>query len=116
MIELPRLTPSQEAAGVKRLAENIALRSGAGCGKTFVLAKRFTQLLLNSKDPADPLGRFVSLTFTDKAALEMSQRVRAMLQDLAASSKGEDRRRLSRPGKPCSLPATGARSLGRRCL
>ena len=91
MTEHSSLTPSQKAAGVIRLDENIALRSGAGCGKTLVLAQRFTQLLLNSKDLADPLGRFVGLTFTDKAALEMSQRIRTMLQALA---KGKNRQRL----------------------
>ncbi len=84
-------TPSQQAA-ISRIGENIALRSGAGCGKTFVLARRFTELLLHSKCES-PLRRFVALTFTEKAALEMSQRVRAMLEELAGQSTGDSRRK-----------------------
>ncbi|MCK4277398.1 MAG: UvrD-helicase domain-containing protein, partial [Phycisphaerae bacterium] len=89
-----KLTAAQKAAAVDRIGENIALRSGAGCGKTLVLARRFTELLLKSGGKANPLARFVALTFTDKAALEMKQRVRRFLTERAAASKGEDRRRL----------------------
>jgi len=39
------LTPVQQAAAVDRLADNIALCSGAGCGKTMVLARRYAELL-----------------------------------------------------------------------
>ncbi len=85
-------TPAQQQA-ITRTAENIALRSGAGCGKTFVLARRFTELLAKSKDD-NPLRQFVALTFTDKAALEMLQRVRSMLATFAAAATGEDRKRL----------------------
>jgi len=95
MIELPPLTPAQQAAGVDRIGQNTALRSGAGCGKTFVLARRFTELLLHGGDMENPLQRFVALTFTDKAALEMSQRVRGMMQAFAARAGSDaDRKRL----------------------
>ena len=87
------LTPSQRAAAIERIGENVALRSGAGCGKTFVLARRFTELLRAGADAEAPLSRLVALTFTDKAALEMSQRVRSMLEDLAAEQTGDERRR-----------------------
>ncbi len=89
-----KLTPSQQQAAVVRIGENLALRSGAGCGKTSVLARRFTELLLKHPGPESPLSRFVALTFTDKAALEMSQRVRKMIADFAAKAKGDDRRKL----------------------
>ncbi len=89
-----KLTAAQRAAAVDRIGENIALRSGAGCGKTLVLARRFTELLLKSGGKTNPLARFVALTFTDKAALEMKQRVRTFLTERAAASKDEDRRRL----------------------
>lgn len=90
-----KLTPAQQAAGVDLAGSNVALRSGAGCGKTLVLARRFSELLLRSDDLANPLRNFVALTFTDKAALEMSARVRRMLRDFAASATSEaDRHRL----------------------
>ena len=42
-----RLTDAQRAAAIDRTGESIALLSGAGCGKTFVLSKRYVQLLLD---------------------------------------------------------------------
>ena len=91
------LTPAQQAAGVDRIGESLALLSGAGCGKTFVLARRFTELLLADEgDGAEAMGGLVALTFTDKAAVEMSQRVRAMLTALAESAEGPRRRKLLR--------------------
>jgi len=90
------LTAAQRAAGVDRLAENIALLSGAGCGKTFVLARRFVELLTACGDKEDPLSRFVALTFTDKAALEMADRVRRMLASFAAEHTGRQRKQILR--------------------
>jgi ATP-dependent helicase/nuclease subunit A len=90
-----KLTPAQQAAGVDLASQNVALRSGAGCGKTLVLARRFTELLLQSGDLVNPLRHFVALTFTDKAALEMSARVRRMLRQFAESAGSDaDRHRL----------------------
>jgi ATP-dependent helicase/nuclease subunit A len=87
------LTPVQKAAAVDRADENIALSSGAGCGKTYVLARRFAERLRNSPGD-DPLSHLVALTFTEKAALEMSQRVRRMLRDLSEEATGPQRDRL----------------------
>ena len=44
------LTPAQQAAAKDRICENIALMSGAGCGKTHVLARRFTELLVSDPE------------------------------------------------------------------
>ena len=97
MNEAFELTPAQQAAGVDRIGESLALLSGAGCGKTFVLARRFTELLLADRgDGDDALSRLVALTFTEKAAVEMSQRVRAILTALAESAQGQTRRKLLR--------------------
>ena len=90
-----QLTPAQQQAAVDRIHENLALRSGAGCGKTYVLARRFTELLMSNPDPAVALSRLVALTFTEKAAMEMTQRVRKMISDFAANAHSPaDRRRL----------------------
>ncbi len=89
-------TPSQRSAAVDRAAENLALRSGAGCGKTLVLAMRFTQLLLNSPVSKNPLEDFVALTFTEKAAGEMLHRVRRMLTDMLQRAKKDDAPRIRR--------------------
>ncbi len=88
------LTPAQHAAAFDRAAENVVLTSGAGCGKTAVLARRFTQLLITHPDRKNPLAHFVALTFTDKAAMEMRDRVGSMLRELASQAAGEDRVRI----------------------
>ncbi len=94
MTAAPTPTPAQQAAAITRAGENLVLRSGAGCGKTFVLATRFTELLMREPEADDPLAGLVALTFTDKAGLEMQQRVRRFLASRAARSRGADRRRL----------------------
>ncbi|KPK80570.1 MAG: hypothetical protein AMJ81_11835 [Phycisphaerae bacterium SM23_33] len=97
MSELPELTPRQAEAAVERAGESIALTSGAGCGKTLVLARRFTTLLLAAAgDGESPFDRLVALTFTDKAALEMLSRVRDVLLDaIGKTDDPQQRRRLA---------------------
>ena len=85
-----QLTDAQRRAAVDKAGVNTALTSGAGCGKTAVLAHRFTQLLLDRPDADDPLAGLVALTFTDKAALQMRQRLAELLGELAADSGGAD--------------------------
>ena len=94
MNEIFPLTATQRSAAVERIDENIVLLSGAGCGKTCVLGRRFTELLLKNPDLDNPLSRFVALTFTEKAAVEMQDRIRRLLRALVSQSKGEDRIRL----------------------
>jgi len=96
-----QLTKTQRAAAIESVKQNVALRSGAGCGKTFVLARRFLELLqgaagtgANADQADEALSRFVALTFTNKAALEMSTRVRAMIDERARQAQGPDRARL----------------------
>ncbi len=56
----------------------VLVTAGAGSGKTAVLVNRIAWLIGVKKVPAN---RIVAVTFTNKAAREMKQRVRAMLQD-----------------------------------
>ncbi|MGE0606640.1 MAG: UvrD-helicase domain-containing protein [Pirellulales bacterium] len=67
------LTSQQEKALTTR-SHSVALSAGAGCGKTFVLTQRFLSHLAEAG--ADELGRFVAITFTDRAAREMRDRIR----------------------------------------
>ena len=66
------LTPEQSTA-VQLRDTSIVLSSGAGCGKTSVLTQRFISHLF--KDCAT-VGQIVAITFTDKAAREMRERIR----------------------------------------
>ena len=67
----PPLTPQQHAALTVKDA-SVALSAGAGCGKTKVLTERFLKELDQGS-----LGGLVALTFTEKAARELRERVRA---------------------------------------
>ena len=89
-----KLTAVQRSAAIDRAADSLALLSGAGCGKTLVLARRYAQLLMASEDQGDPLARFVAITFTEKAALQMQQRVRRLLGEMAEQNTGSRRERL----------------------
>jgi ATP-dependent helicase/nuclease subunit A len=72
------LTPEQRRA-IETRQVSVALSAGAGCGKTFVLTRRFLTHL-EGLDP-DRLGRFVAITFTDRAAREMRDRIRRACHD-----------------------------------
>jgi ATP-dependent helicase/nuclease subunit A len=75
-----KLTDEQHSAIYNRDV-SIGLSAGAGCGKTFVLTRRFLTNLEpseNGRSPsASPLSRVVAITFTDRAAREMRDRIRA---------------------------------------
>lgn len=67
----------QQAKSLETRDVSVALAAGAGCGKTFVLTRRFLKHL----EPAAPdrarLHELVAITFTDAAAREMRSRIRA---------------------------------------
>lgn len=67
---MKNLTPFQEEA--LDYSSNILLTANAGSGKTFVLSKRFVEILLN--DQVD-LENIVAITFTDKAAGELNKKI-----------------------------------------
>ena len=71
-------TPEQTAAIVAR-EFSVALSAGAGCGKTFVLTERFLSHLEppgDSKGEKTRLSQLVAITFTERAAREMRDRIR----------------------------------------
>ena len=58
---------------------NLVVTAGAGTGKTTLLVDRLVHLLVRNPDPL-PITDIVALTFTNKAANEMKQRLRERLQ------------------------------------
>ena len=64
----------------------IALEASAGSGKTHNLTKRYLSLLLNfntDKQDAVPLQNILALTFTNKATVEMKERIIDSLKKIA---------------------------------
>ncbi len=75
-----RLTEEQSAPLDVRGA-SVALSAGAGCGKTTVLTERFVRAVENRSPHT--LRSIVALTFTNKAARELRDRVRRRCRERA---------------------------------
>jgi ATP-dependent exoDNAse (exonuclease V) beta subunit len=73
-----KLTDEQEQA-VARREGSLLLAAGAGSGKTSVLVERFVRAV--REDGVAP-GRVLAITFTERAAGELRERVRARLLEL----------------------------------
>ena len=73
------------------LGSNLGVEAGAGTGKTTVLVERVTNALASGVATVDQL---VVITFTEKAAAELSTRVRDALERRLASAEGEEHERV----------------------
>jgi len=71
------VTPHQSKA--LNIEKSISLTANAGSGKTFVLAQRYLQIILNT---STPLSKVAAITFTEKAAGELYKRISIELDKL----------------------------------
>lgn len=65
--------------------------ASAGSGKTYVMANRYVERVV--KEGAD-VSRMLAVTFTNKAAAQMRERIRKALTEAVAKAEGETRARL----------------------
>ena len=70
----------------------VILEASAGSGKTHNLAKRYISLLLNfdSSKIRPPLNNILALTFTNKATIEMKERIIKYLKQIALQQDIKD--------------------------
>jgi len=80
------LTDEQEQA-IARREGSLLLAAGAGSGKTSVLVERFVRAVL--EDGLAP-GRILAITFTERAAGELKERIRARFMALGARDAARD--------------------------
>jgi ATP-dependent helicase/nuclease subunit A len=72
----PREPTPEQAAAITVRGQDVLLEAGAGTGKTGVMVDRYCRLVCDSGLSPDSILAF---TFTDKAAAELRQRIRAEL-------------------------------------
>ena len=75
------LTPHQRKA--LNIEKSISLTANAGSGKTFVLAQRFLEIIINT---STPLNKVAAITFTEKASGELYKRISVELNKLLSST------------------------------
>jgi ATP-dependent helicase/nuclease subunit A len=78
MTPMTNFTPEQDAAIQPPYDRNLIMVAGAGSGKTRVLVERYLRML--EENPGWRLNDLVAVTFTQKAAQEMRDRVRQRIQ------------------------------------
>ncbi|MBI5150023.1 MAG: UvrD-helicase domain-containing protein [Candidatus Omnitrophica bacterium] len=85
MTNLPASTASNQKKETFQFPEVRVVEASAGSGKTYALAKRYIQLLLSASDPAAEAAAraILAITFTNKAAMEMKDRILEFLKNIA---------------------------------
>jgi ATP-dependent exoDNAse (exonuclease V) beta subunit len=73
---------AEQAAAIDRRGGELLLDAGAGSGKTSVLVERFVRHVL---DDDIAVSRILAITFTEKAAAELRDRIRGRLRELGAA-------------------------------
>src|SRR5436190_8508921 len=86
-IAVRELRPEQKIAA-HTLDRHLSVTAGPGAGKTFVLVERYLEILRAKKVSVENI---VAITFTNRAANEMRQRVRNRIDGLLRTSSEKER-------------------------
>src|SRR5258705_10554843 len=84
----PHELKPEQALADPSLGCDLSVTAGPGSGKTFVLVERYLEILRTKKVSVDNI---VAITFTNRAANEMRQRVRHRIDALLQATSGNER-------------------------
>ncbi len=99
----------EQLRAIERREGDLLLDAGAGSGKTAVLVERFVRAVVN--DGVD-VRRILAITFTEKAAAELRERIRGRLRQLG----DQDSARAAEGAWISTIHAFGARVLRTHAL
>jgi ATP-dependent helicase/nuclease subunit A len=85
---MPQLTATQKLALARD--KNISVTAGAGTGKTLILVERYLDILIHENID---LKEVLAITFTNKAAAEMMERVAQRMNELIQETQDDEGRR-----------------------
>ncbi|MGH9763987.1 MAG: UvrD-helicase domain-containing protein, partial [Blastocatellia bacterium] len=80
----------EQALAAYTLDRHVSVSAGPGAGKTAVLVERYLHILSTADVSVDQV---VAITFTNRAANEMRERLRRELDQLIAGAQGRERSR-----------------------
>jgi ATP-dependent helicase/nuclease subunit A len=86
----PRELRPEQAKAAHTLDRHLSVTAGPGAGKTLVLVERYLEILRTQKLSVDNI---VAITFTNRAANEMRERVRETIDELLRKTEGDGRQR-----------------------
>src|SRR5260221_10796467 len=84
----PRALKPEQKIAAHTLDRHLSVTAGPGAGKTFVLVERFLEILRTKKVSVENI---VAITFTNRAANEMRQRVRDRIDGLLRELPDKER-------------------------
>ncbi len=85
-----RVLLPEQAAAAYEIKKHISVTAGPGSGKTTVLVERYLHILRERQPNIDQI---VAITFTNRAANEMRERLRKELNRILQTASEEERRR-----------------------
>ena len=85
-----RQLADEQAAAAYEIKKHISVTAGPGSGKTTVLVERYLHILSEHRLSIDQI---VAITFTNRAANEMRERLRQRLNEFLRAASGKERRR-----------------------
>ena len=89
-MEVKRVLLPEQAAAAYEINKHISVTAGPGSGKTMVLVERYLHIL---REHSLSIDQIVAITFTNRAANEMRERLRADLNHMLRIATDDERRR-----------------------